>query len=158
MASKLNSVLKEIRPEFPELKSIKIYLNQEYEVAQNEIIDSVLTSNEKINVYACTSTSIKTEQPSSSRPIVATGEDVPMTQETEKVTTFPKRPQEDESSENHSLGVKNTEAKPTETVKQSQPDPKITQQPEVNILSSSESSISSSSDKEVEEKKVEKKA
>lgn len=62
MSEKLNSVLKTVKPGFPELKDIKIYLNQEYEVPQTEIIDSILTNNEKVQVYAYGSTSIKSER------------------------------------------------------------------------------------------------
>ena len=55
LKEKINKVLHEIKPEFPILENIKIYLNKEYEVAQTEQINNVVDNNEKIQVYAYSS-------------------------------------------------------------------------------------------------------
>ena len=62
LKNKLNSVLKEINPDFPKLKNIKIYLNEEYEVPQTEIINNIFINNEKIQIYAYASFTQKRER------------------------------------------------------------------------------------------------
>ena len=43
--------MNELKPEFPQISSFKLYLNKEFEVSQNDTIWAVLFNNETVQMY-----------------------------------------------------------------------------------------------------------